>query len=70
MFVLVDVSSTGLDGEAFAEQLLDNEGVAVVPGFGFGPSMKYTIRVGFLTDIPRLEEAANRLVRFATSLLP
>jgi len=70
MFVLIDVSSTGLDGEAFAEQLLDAEGVAVVPGFGFGPSMKKTIRLGFLADIPRLEEAAIRLVRFAASLAP
>ena len=69
MFVLIDVSSTGLDGEAFAEQLLDIEGVAVVPGFGFGPSMKNTIRLGFLTDIPRLEEAAVRLIRFAASLV-
>ena len=69
MFVLIDVSSTGLDGEAFAEQLLDIEGVAVVPGFGFGPTMKNTIRLGFLTDIPRLEEAAVRLIRFAASLV-
>ncbi|MDB2543530.1 aminotransferase class I/II-fold pyridoxal phosphate-dependent enzyme [Woeseiaceae bacterium] len=68
MFVLIDVSSTGLDGEAFAEQLLDDEGVAVVPGFGFGPSMKDTIRLGFLADTPKLEEAADRLVRFAASL--
>ena len=68
MFVLIDVSSTGLDGEAFAEQLLDDEGVAVVPGFGFGPSMKDTIRLGFLAEIPKLEEAADRLVRFAASL--
>ena len=68
MFVLIDVRSTGLDGETFAEQLLDDEGVAVVPGFGFGPSMKHTIRLGFLADIPKLEEAANRLVRFAASL--
>jgi len=65
MFVLIDVVMTGLDGESFAEKLLDNEGVAVVPGFGFGQSMKSTIRVGFLAEKSILEEAAIRIMRFA-----
>nr|WP_301538876.1 aminotransferase class I/II-fold pyridoxal phosphate-dependent enzyme [Pseudogemmobacter hezensis] len=39
MFVLVDVSKTGLTGESFARSLLEHEDVAVVPGFGFGESM-------------------------------
>jgi len=68
MFLLIDVSKTGIDGKEFAERLLEEEGVAVVPGFGFGASMKNTIRVGFLDDIARLEEAALRLVRFADRL--
>ncbi|MDJ1007851.1 MAG: aminotransferase class I/II-fold pyridoxal phosphate-dependent enzyme [Paracoccaceae bacterium] len=65
MFLLIDVSATGLDGKAFAEQLLDAENVAVVPGFGFGASMRNTVRVGFLSDVPVLEDAARRIVRFA-----
>jgi len=68
MFLLIDVSKTGIDGKEFAERLLEEERVAVVPGFGFGASMKNTIRVGFLDDITRLEEAALRLVRFADRL--
>ncbi|MEC9415472.1 MAG: aminotransferase class I/II-fold pyridoxal phosphate-dependent enzyme [Pseudomonadota bacterium] len=68
MFLLIDVSKTGIDGKEFAERLLEEEGVAVVPGFGFGASMNNTIRVGFLDDITRLEEAALRLVRFAGKL--
>lgn len=70
MFVLIDVSATGLDGKAFAEQVLDAENVAVVPGFGFGTSMTDTVRVGFLVDVPVLEEAAKRIVRFADGLRP
>lgn len=70
MFVLIDVSATGLNGKAFAEQLLDAENVAVVPGFGFGASMTDTVRVGFLVDVQVLEEAARRIVRFADGLRP
>jgi arginine:pyruvate transaminase len=66
MFVLLDVSRTGLSGKDFAEQLLDEEKVAVVPGFGFGPSVRDTVRVGFLHDPSLLKEAAKRIVRFAT----
>lgn len=65
MFLLIDVSETGLDGKGFAEQLLDSENVALVPGFGFGASMKNTVRVGFLSDVPILEEAARRIINFA-----
>lgn len=68
MFLLIDVSRTGLDGKAFAERLLDAENVAVVPGFGFGASVSNTVRVGFLSDIPLLQEAARRIVRFAAGV--
>ena len=68
MFLLIDIEKTGIDGQSFAERLLDEEHVAVVPGFGFGDSMKYSIRVGFLDEIPRLIEAAQRIVRFAESI--
>ena len=68
MFLLIDIEKTGIDGQLFAERLLDEEHVAVVPGFGFGDSMQYSIRVGFLDEIPRLKEAARRIVRFAESI--
>ena len=64
MFVLVDVSSTGLDGKEFAEALLAEENIAIVPGFGFGPSMENTVRIGFLCHEERLRTAARRIVRF------
>ena len=68
MFLLIDIEKTGIDGQLFAERLLEEEHVAVVPGFGFGDSMQYSIRVGFLDEIPRLKEAARRIVRFAESI--
>ena len=68
MFLLINIEKTGLDGGKFAERLLQEELVAVVPGYGFGESMQNTIRIGFLDEIPRLIEAARRLRRFAESL--
>lgn len=68
MFLLINIEKTGLNGGMFAERLLQEEHVAVVPGYGFGESMQNTIRIGFLDEIPRLIEAAKRLRRFAESL--
>lgn len=65
MFVLVDVSATGQDGLTFAETLLEAEGVAVVPGYGFGASLSHHVRIGFLSEPTILTEAARRIVRHA-----
>lgn len=40
MFVVVDVRRTGLDGAAFADRLLDEEAVSVLPVDAFGPSAR------------------------------
>lgn len=68
MFVMVDVSAVGCDGEAFANGLLDHSGVAVVPGFAFGDSAKDFVRIGYLTDVAILAEAAGKIKDFAGSL--
>ncbi len=67
MFLLVDVSETGLDGLQFANQLLDNVGVSVVPGFGFGDSLTNFVRIGYLSDTHVLEDAVERISRFMAS---
>jgi aspartate/methionine/tyrosine aminotransferase len=36
IFFLIDISATGLDGDSFADRLLAEEHVSVVPGSGFG----------------------------------
>ena len=64
MFLLVDVRATGLDGEAYAQALLEETGVALTPGFAFGPSLTGFVRAGFIRDIPVLEEAVRRIARF------
>jgi aspartate/methionine/tyrosine aminotransferase len=64
MFTMVDVSALDYDGEQFANELLDGCGVAVVPGFAFGDSVRNCVRIGYLCDERRLIEAANRIEKF------
>jgi aminotransferase len=63
-YVFPSISSTGLDAEKFAEQLLLEEGVAVVPGGVFGPSGTEHIRCSYATSLERLHEAMKRMKRF------
>ena len=67
MFVMVDVSRLGCDGEEFANRLLDHSGVAVVPGFAFGDSARNYVRIGFLTKEAELRKAADKIKDFVSS---
>ncbi len=57
------ITSTGLDDEAFAERLLKEERVAVVPGSAFGPSGVGHVRMCYATSYEQLEEALRRIGR-------
>ena len=61
------IGSTGLDDETFAERLLVEEHVAVVPGSAFGPSGAGHVRMCYATSYERLEEALRRIGRFVES---
>lgn len=64
MFVMVDVGGLGCDGEYFANRLLDEAGVAVVPGFAFGDSAANYLRIGFLLEESLLRVAARKIKEF------
>jgi aminotransferase len=57
-------SATGLSSEAFAQGLLEEERVAVVPGSAFGPSGEGHVRACYATSYEQLEEALVRIGRF------
>jgi aminotransferase len=52
------------DAEAFAEDLLHAEGVAVVPGSAFGAAGENHLRVSYATGLGELKEAMARIERF------
>ena len=54
----------GGDSDAFAEALLDAEGVAMVPGGAFGAGGAGHLRVSYATGMDDLRTAMNRLERF------
>jgi aspartate/methionine/tyrosine aminotransferase len=64
MFCFVDVSATGLDGGTFADRLYAATGLAVVPGFAFGPAMHPFIRLSFSADEATITEGMTRLRDF------
>ncbi|MBA4495522.1 aminotransferase class I/II-fold pyridoxal phosphate-dependent enzyme [Paenactinomyces guangxiensis] len=63
-YVFPSIEATGLDAQMFAEELLYEESVAVVPGNVFGPSGRGHIRCSYATSIERLGEALTRIERF------
>jgi aminotransferase len=58
------ITSTGLDSATFAERLLQEEHVAVIPGTAFGPSGEGHVRACYATSYEQLEEALARIGRF------
>lgn len=62
MFALIDVSRTGMPGLAYAESLLLDGGVAVMPGCSFGQSLAAWVRISLTKDDSQFVEACNRIV--------
>ncbi|MES9668424.1 aromatic amino acid aminotransferase [Bacillus cereus] len=63
-YVFPSIASTGLSSAEFAEQLLLEEQVAVVPGSVFGESGEGFIRCSYATSLEQLVEAMKRMERF------
>lgn len=63
-YAFPSIRATGLTSEEFAEKLLYEERVAVVPGNVFGACGEGYIRCSYATEIAQLEEALLRMGRF------
>jgi aspartate/methionine/tyrosine aminotransferase len=68
MFMMIDVSATGLTAKEFAWKLYEATGVAVLDASPFGASAKGFLRVAFTIAESELEEASRRIRRFAEGL--
>lgn len=67
-YVLVDVSATGMDGEAFASRLLEEVDVAAVPAGAFGASSANCIRLSFAASEAQIKEGLKRIAAFTEHL--
>jgi aminotransferase len=63
-YVFPSVCRSGMDENVFAESLLQEERVAVVPGSAFGDSGRGYVRMAYATAYEKLEEALNRIESF------
>jgi aminotransferase len=59
-----NITTTGLDDEAFAQALLDEEKVALVPGRAFGASGTGHVRCCYAVSLDNIQEALVRIGRF------
>jgi aminotransferase len=64
-YVFPNVTATGLDSQAFARGLVQEAGVAVVPGTVFGRCGEGHVRATYATSMDNLKEALARIERFA-----
>jgi len=69
MFALVDVRATGLSGDAFADSLLDQHRVAVMPGESFGAGLSGWLRLSLTQPDDRTIMAVNRIAAHAAKTL-
>jgi aspartate/methionine/tyrosine aminotransferase len=64
MFMLIDVTATGLTGAQFARALFAAQGVSVMDGAAFGRTAAHCVRVCFAAEEATLDAACARLRRF------
>jgi aminotransferase len=63
-YAFPNIAASGMDENTFAERLLEEERVAMVPGSAFGPSGAGFVRASYATAYEKIEEALERLARF------
>lgn len=67
-YAFPSIEKTGMTSEEFAEKLLLEEKVAVVPGDVFGESGEGHVRCSYATSMEQLQEAVLRIKRFLSKI--
>ncbi|MGR3572110.1 pyridoxal phosphate-dependent aminotransferase [Brevirhabdus sp.] len=65
MYVMLDIRATGLSGEDFANALLDERQIAVMPGESFGQAAAGHVRVAMTVDDEAFATALSQVLEFA-----
>jgi aspartate/methionine/tyrosine aminotransferase len=67
MFMLLDVSGSGLSGREFVRALYGAQKVSVMDGAAFGAATAHCVRVCFATDESSIDAACERIRRFCAT---
>ncbi|AHY44071.1 pyridoxal phosphate-dependent aminotransferase [Stutzerimonas decontaminans] len=63
-YLYADISAFGGDAYAFCQHMLETEFVAITPGLDFGRFQAgHHVRFAYTQDLPRLEQAVERIAR-------
>lgn len=65
-YAFPEIKNTGLTSMKFAERLLNEENIAVIPGVAFGKDDN--IRLSYATSMPEIEKGMNRIEQFCNKL--
>ena len=63
-YAFPDIGASGLDGSTFADRLLDEAGVSVLPGSAFGNAASSSLRVSYANSQANLSRALERMADF------
>jgi aspartate/methionine/tyrosine aminotransferase len=66
-YAWVDITGTGTSAEELCRILLEDAGVAAIPGAAFGPCGQQFIRFSFASSVATLEQAVERIVKVSTA---
>jgi aspartate/methionine/tyrosine aminotransferase len=66
-YAWVDIRGTGASAEEVCRILLDDAGVAAIPGAAFGPSGQHFVRFSFASSVENLREAVARIMKVSTA---
>ena len=66
-YAWVNISETGITAEEVCRIMLEEGGVAAIPGAAFGPSGEHFVRFSFASSMATLKEAADRIHRVASA---
>ena len=69
MFLLADISKTGLSCDVFVEKLLEEEKLAIMPGSSFGKNARNLVRISLTVPDEKIELSCERLNRFIDSII-
>src|SRR4051812_21843811 len=69
-YAWVHITGTGTSAEELCRILLDEAGVAAIPGAAFGPAGKDFIRFSFASSMARLQEAVERIQKVSSAWQP
>ncbi len=67
-YAFPSVAKTGLDDETFADRLISEEKVAVIPGSAFGKGGENHVRIAYCKSYAQIEIALSRIRKFVEKI--